>query len=1135
MSSSSAEYGALKQIALLAGSDSSTEEIVRLMIDVAQRVAGDVALSLNNGGPAPSDGKDEFLQVVAAQIAIVRERDRLRSDLQGATPGETKHIDEVATIYEISQAINTLELDEALKLITEKASHLMNAQACSLLLKDPETEQLVIEASYGISEDIAKGARVRYGEGIAGKVAQTGEPMLILDVANDSRFAGELIAPRLDVVASLCVPLKDEVGDILGVLSIRRHVPTPPFTQADLRLFCIFANQAALAITNAQLYSRLSSRVQEMAIVSDLLRAISGTLDLDRVLSQIADNIIDVVGFDRCCVYLRDPRSDEFAPSIFRGYTEESPTERFMLGEGVVGLAARERIPIFHRNSRIDADEIVDVHRERQALALPIVVHEECIGAVLVDNETSARPIKPESIELLSTFVSQAGIAIENARLYEAMEQKYAELNVLYEQSRAIGSAYGLENAASLLVDVAMRAVQCDSGVLLLLDERRQELQMQCAGGKCDESLATLESLVPLPEASHAVRRLREALVISPGELKSYGEGDWAFMSDALGHFSSVALMPLIAEDVSVGILLLGRYSDEPFHGSEIKLMSIIVSHAAVVLKNAIRYEERMQEKALELSKLYDFATIISSAASLEEALDSIVSIVTGLVQCDECVIYAVDHERSRAVAKAVRYTREVELLPNEVPLDGESVVAFTIRERTSVVSPNLKRDRFKPLRPKNSPVRSLMSIPLVVQDEVVGALNVHSYSPNQYTEDDVRVLSIIASQSAVIYKELEALSALTSYTDNILSIIAAGVVTLDSEGYALTWNKAAAKVVGLSDEQVVGRHYAEVIADVGITDDDKQSVVRIIDGVFQTGEVYQAYKLCVQGTDGNPRYVNLSASQLVNGSGERLGLVVIFEDVTREIDMEDQFRRMSELASIGQLAASIAHELRNPLSSIKGAAQFLRNEYPEHASIVEFLTIIIDEVNGLSKLTTEFLDFARPLQLELKPVNLNAAVEKTLQLMGVHIAENNVSLAMKLDQDLPNVEADENQICQVLRNVIINALQAMPSGGHITIETKPGANRGAELWVHDNGMGIAPEKLEKIFIPFFTTKTKGTGLGLSVVRKIVENHGGRVVVRSQVSEGTSFGVILPERGVTQIIIPEAETVDRNVSRGGDL
>ncbi|MDO8682061.1 MAG: GAF domain-containing protein [Armatimonadota bacterium] len=1040
-----------------------------------------------------------------------------------------QRISEIATIYEIGQAINQVDLAEVLRLVTEKAAAVMSAQACSLLLRDPESEQLIIEASYGLSDDIVKGARVRYGEGIAGKVALTGDPMLIHDVSKDPRFAGESILPRPDVVSSLCVPLNDEVGDTIGVLNISRHIPSPPFTQNDLKLFCIFASQAALAITNAQLYSRLNSRIQEMAIISDLLRAISSTLDLDQVLNQIADNILGIVGFDRCCVYLRDPRTDEFVASVIRGFgAEDAIEDRVRYGESVVGLAVKERIPIFARSSRLAPEDSLDESRQRQTLALPIIVRDACIGAVLVDNEISGRPIHPDSVQLLSTFVNQAGIAIENARLYEAMEQKYAEVNVLYEQSRVIGSAYGLGNAASLLVDVALRAVECDTGILLLLDERRQQLHVQCAGGVCEEVSPELRQIVSLPDAAHAVRRLRDPLVISPEQRNMLG--DWAFMSGILSRYSSVGFMPLIAEDVTIGALLLGRASEKAFQSSEMKLLSIIVSHAAVVLKNAIRYEERMQDKALELSALYEFATRISSASNLEEALDSIVSIVAGLVQCDECVIYAIDHERQMAIAKAARYTKDVEPLPAEVPLAGDSMVACSIRDRAAIISPNIAEDtRFQTFRVGKNPVMSLMSIPLIVQDDVVGVLNVHSYSPNQYSEDDVRVLSIIASQSAAIYKELEALSALTSYTDSILSSIAAGVVTLDSEGMILTWNKAAEQIVGLSDNQVVGRPFKDVINDLPVAEVNKESTIQIIESVLQTGETYQAYKLCYQAKD-TQTYVNLSASQLVNSSGERLGLVIIFEEVTREIEMEEQFRRMGELAAIGQLAASIAHELRNPLSSIKGAAQYLRKEYENESSIVEFLGIIIEEVNGLNKLTTEFLDFARPIQLELKPLDINSAIEKTLQLMNIDIAEHNAVLKMRLAENLPIVQADENQIVQVLRNVIINALQSMPDGGELVIETKPASGRGGvELWLYDTGVGIAPDKLDRIFIPFFTTKTKGTGLGLSVVRKIVENHGGRVIVRSQPGQGTSFGILLPIDGAIRTVIPEAEMVDRNV------
>jgi PAS domain S-box-containing protein len=430
-------------------------------------------------------------------------------------------------------------------------------------------------------------------------------------------------------------------------------------------------------------------------------------------------------------------------------------------------------------------------------------------------------------------------------------------------------------------------------------------------------------------------------------------------------------------------------------------------------------------------------------------------------------------------------------------------------------VSPDISAvPRFDQAILGDQPVRSLMSIPLMVQDEIVAVLNVHSYRPNAYSEDDVKVLSIIASQGAAIYKELEALSALTSYTDSILSSVAAGVVTLDSDGVVLTWNKAAAAISGVSAEQVVGMLCRQAIDALNIEDADKASTVSTIQKVFDTAEVYQGYKLCFHPLNKDEIYLNMSISPLLNNAGEQLGVVIIFEDITREIKMEQDFQRVGELAAVGQLAASIAHELRNPLSSIKGAAQLLREQYSDHLTIIEFLDIILEEVDSLSKLTTEFLDYARPMQLELRPTDVNDVVRKTLQLMFMQINDSRVALSENLAQDLPTIEIDDKQIEQVLRNIILNALQAMPGGGSLEIATcaHRGHAGGVELTVADTGSGIPPEKLDRIFTPFYTTKTKGTGLGLSVVRRIVENHGGRIDVASEEGKGSTFSIILPRR-----------------------
>lgn len=1077
-----------------------------------------------------------LLQIVSSYASILVENSNLAEAVEASNDTAHRRLEEIAAIYDIGQAIDVKGNARLLDMIVAKAASVMDGQACSLMLRNPHDGALVIEASYGLTDDIIKGARIEVGEGIAGRVAATGEPMLLLDVGSDPRL-GNAVQARSDISGSMCVPLKGQDGGVSGVLSIRRHHPKPPFNADDLKLFGVFATHAALAISNTDLYARLHQKIQEMSTISDVLRAINSTLDLEYVLDQILDSITAVVGFDRCCVYLLDTRTREFVLHARRGYEQDQLIPAVIMpDEGVIGLAARERIPIFSQGA---PTEFESASSTGEYLVAPIVVREESIGVVVVDNCVMNRPIEPQHVDLLSTFVSQAGIAVENARLYEAMEEKYAELNVLYEQSKGISAACGLESAADMLVSTASRVVKCDGGGLLLLDTKRGKLKLQATYGALGQAADQIDAAARNAACVEFVRNHRNPELLMPDSPHRVA-GPVADMLNALAPSgANLMLVPLVSEDTPIGALALSRKRTDAFLPAEFKLVSIVASHAATVLKNATTYEQKMQQRVLELTALYEFSKKISSAGNLEQALDSILAIVADLVDYDESFIYAVDHETGTASVKAALFRGKSETIPAEELLDGSSVTSWAINERKALVSPDIGLDpRFDDFNTGDRQVRSLMSIPLIVQDEVVGVLNVCSYNPNLYTEDNVRVLSIIASQGAAIYKELEALTALTSYTDNILSSIAAGVVTLDSDGIVLTWNLAAERIVRLRANRVEGLHYEEVLARLKISETDKDTLRRAVQSVSSTGVTYQGYKLVFQPEKREEAYMNLSISQLLNSAGEQLGLVLIFEDITRETKMENEFRRMGDLAAIGQLAASIAHELRNPLSSIKGAAQFLQKEYEDHSAIVEFLGIIIDEVNGLNKLTTEFLDFARPMQLELKPTSVNAVVDKTLQFMSVPITDNNVVVKEMLDPSVPEIQADGGQLEQVLRNIIINALQAMPNGGELAVETGRAPLGAAYIAITDNGTGIAPDKLDRIFLPFVTTKTKGTGLGLSVVQKIVENHGGRIEVASEVGRGTTFTILLQQFGVPATLPGEVDqSLERRVSgelRGGE-
>jgi signal transduction histidine kinase len=245
-------------------------------------------------------------------------------------------------------------------------------------------------------------------------------------------------------------------------------------------------------------------------------------------------------------------------------------------------------------------------------------------------------------------------------------------------------------------------------------------------------------------------------------------------------------------------------------------------------------------------------------------------------------------------------------------------------------------------------------------------------------------------------------------------------------------------------------------------------------------------------------------------------------------------YERMKErdrLAALGEMAAGLAHEIRNPLGAIKGAAQLLTpgpDEVPTEQ--LEFLGVIVEEVNRLNKVVSQFLDYARPYRGELEPLDVNEVVRKTSQLMQ---ADAKVELQVALDENLPRVRADAEQLRQVFLNLAINAMQAMPEGGKLTISSGLRKRRGnappqVEVRFRDTGAGIPQAEMKNLFIPFFTTKEKGTGLGLPISQRIVENHGGAIEVRSRPGVGSTFTVVLPalekekEREVSAGEIPAA-------------
>ena len=324
-------------------------------------------------------------------------------------------------------------------------------------------------------------------------------------------------------------------------------------------------------------------------------------------------------------------------------------------------------------------------------------------------------------------------------------------------------------------------------------------------------------------------------------------------------------------------------------------------------------------------------------------------------------------------------------------------------------------------------------------------------------------------------------------------------------------WNRATETTLGLTPALLRGALLTDVIVLMGLPPSERDSILQMVARVQETGVRQYRAKWTLHPSNRPAMTIDLHLARLLDYHRERAGVVLTFEDVTNEEQMEAELDRMRRLADIGQLAAKMAHEVRNALSPIKGAAQIIRLDMAAQHSSTEWPDIIIAEVDGLSRLTSEMLDFARPKSLDRREINLEELLKSAMQSLAVFMREHRVSTHCLVDPDVPALYVDPTLLGQVVRNISMNAAQSMPEGGSLTITAARHAEgQSVVVKFQDVGVGIRGEDLERVFRPFVTTRTKGTGLGLPIVQKIVAQHGGRVEVESSLGQGACFSVYLP-------------------------
>lgn len=362
------------------------------------------------------------------------------------------------------------------------------------------------------------------------------------------------------------------------------------------------------------------------------------------------------------------------------------------------------------------------------------------------------------------------------------------------------------------------------------------------------------------------------------------------------------------------------------------------------------------------------------------------------------------------------------------------------------------------------------------------------------------------------LQSSLEEKERLSGYLENTLESLGSGVIAVDTEGRITLFNRAASALLEWPVGDARNLRCEEVLGD------GSEDLLRALN----TGEGVQGGEKTLSARDGREIPVRYSTTCLRSGDGDVIGGIETFEDISKLQELSRQASRVSTLTALGEMAATVAHEIRNPLGGIGGFAGLLERDLEVDDPRRRLVKKMIEGVESLNRLVTNLLNYTRPLQLNLRPIDFIQVVEDCIGFFEIDAGNLLEQIEVDRRYAAPEIQCqvDPEQIQQIALNLLHNAVQAMPGGGQLTIgitEVDAEADERTSLTtscialtVADTGMGMTPEVQSKLFMPFFTTKEDGNGLGLATARKVIEAHRGDILVESEPDQGSAFTIYIP-------------------------
>ncbi len=838
----------------------------------------------------------------------------------------------------------------------------------------------------------------------------------------------------------------------------------------------------------------LQAEKAKIELLYRISRELSAELDLDTLLSRILELTIDSIAATAGSIVLLNEQGGALRHISSRRETGAKITQSVwdqVLQDGLAGWVIRNREAANLHDTRQDPRwvTIEGAYSEtRSALAVPLLHENRAIGVLTLTHEEPAR-FTATHLDLLGSIASQGAIVAEKARFYQMEQFQSRQLRLVNRVGHQVTS---ILDPKQLLQEVAR--LICETFDYYYVEVglcEGEELVFQGWGSGKQAELHSPPARLPLSEQGIVTWVAREGKPLLVPDVRQ--EPRYRPVPEIPDTFAELAV-PLQVGGRVLGVIEVQSDRRGQLTEKEIPLLETLASQIAVALNNAHLFQER-DRRITELAILNQISRVLSSALDLNELLETIYQQVGRLFDTNNFYIAAY-YPESDEWETLLEIEEGERLLPERYKV-GAGLTGYIIRHKAPLLFRNVAQveefSRKEGVDPIGRMARSWLGVPLLTADKIVGVMAIQSFEQkNLYGDEDLALFSTIATQAAGAIENARLYTETEQERGKLAAVLAGtadAVIVTDSEGTILLFNPAAERAFGLQVDQVIGKPLENAMPNSVLRDLFRRSMEQ------------------------RPRHADeipLSDERTLYASVSRVGEVghvAVMQDITH-------LKKLDKMKS--EFVSTVSHDLRNPLSSIHGYADVLAEsideEYREYAQRIKLvakqMAELIEDLLNLGKIEAG-------IEMEHVPCDLQQLVQEAMEEASFQAQLHEVSLESLVFSPLGLVLGDPRRLRQVLDNLIGNALKYTPAGKSILVRTWEEQGQ-VMVEVRDTGIGIPREALPRLFEKFYRVRSPeidripGTGLGLAIAKAIVEQHGGRVWVDSELGQGSVFGFSLP-------------------------